>query len=109
MRRAFPLVFAACLLASVAPIWSTRHLSSVDLPQHLFLVRVLASLGDPASRYHETCVAAPKPTSVTFHYGVNWLASAVGLEAAMKLWLSLAVAGVPLAMLVLLRSLGRSR
>ncbi|MBI5549273.1 MAG: hypothetical protein HY901_35760 [Deltaproteobacteria bacterium] len=108
-RYAFPLVFGLCLLASVLPLWVVQHLPAVDLPQHLFLIHVLGHLDDPSLPYRDIYVARPGLTYLTFYYSVRGMASLVGVETAMKLWLTAVLAGIPLSLWALLGSLGRSR
>lgn len=108
MRRAFPFVFAICLAFTVAPLWAGGHLPAVDLPQHLFLVHVLRALGDPGSAYHEVFERGAGLTYLTFHYTAAALAGLVGEVAAVKLWLSLVLAAIPLSVMALLRAFGRS-
>ncbi|MGC4114352.1 MAG: hypothetical protein QM765_07005 [Myxococcales bacterium] len=108
-KHAFAIVFGLCLAVTVLPLWVARHLPSVDLPQHLFLIHVLSHLGDPSLPYHDLYVARPGLTYLTFYYSVRGMASVVGVETAMKLWLTLVLAGIPLSLMVLLRSLGRSK
>lgn len=107
-RHVFPIVFAACLCVSVLPLWVARHLPAVDLPQHLFLIHVLGHLADPSLPYSSTFIARPGLTYLTFYYSVRALASLVGVEAALKVGLTVVLAGIPLAMLSLLRALGKS-
>ncbi len=108
-KHAFPIVFGLCLAATVLPLWVAGHLPSVDLPQHLFLVHVLSHLDDPSLPYKDIYVARPGLTYLTFYYSVKALASAVGVETAMRLWLTLVLGSIPLSLLVLLRALGRSK
>jgi hypothetical protein len=108
MKRLFPWVFALCLAATVAPLWAASHLPAVDAPEHLFLTHVLRALGDPASPYQATYVRHLGLTYVTFYGFVAGLGALVGEEVALKLWLTLVLAGLPLAMLLLLRAFKRS-
>lgn len=108
LARLFPFAFAAALVATVAPLWSALHLPAVDAPQHLFLVHVLRALDDPQSPYHATYLSEPRLTYVGFYFGVKWLAALVGVENALRLWLTLVVAGIPLATLALLRTFRRN-
>jgi len=110
MRRyGFAIIFGSCLVLSLLPLWAARHLPAVDLPQHLFLIHVLGNLAAPSLPYHDVYLARPGLTYLTFYYSVRGMAALVGVEAAMKVWLTLVLAGIPLSLLVLLRALGRSR
>lgn len=108
-KHVFPFVFGSCLLVTVLPLWVARHLPSVDLPQHLFLIHVLSHLGDPSLPYQDLYVARPGLTYLTFYYSVKAMAGALGVETAMRLWLTAVLAGIPLSLLLLLRALGRSK
>ncbi|HEY3452226.1 MAG TPA: hypothetical protein VGK67_38130 [Myxococcales bacterium] len=108
-RHVFAITFGLCLVATVLPLWVARHLPSVDLPQHLFLIHVLSHLGDPSLPYKDIYVARPGLTYLTFYYSVRGMAAAVGVETAMRIWLTLVLAAIPLSLLVLLRALGRSK
>ncbi len=108
-RYLFPILFALCAIVTVLPLWVARHAPAVDIPQHLFLIHVLGNLGDPALPYSEIYVARPGLTYLTFYYTVRGLGAVVGLEVAMKLWLTLILVGTPASMLVLLRALGKSK
>lgn len=108
-RYIFAIVLALCTAASLLPLWVGAHLPAVDAPQHLFLIHVLGSLDDPSLPYHDHFVARPGLTYLTFYYTVRALAALVGVEVALKLWLTLVLGAIPLSLLVLLRALGRSR
>jgi hypothetical protein len=108
-RHAFALIFGSCLLATIMPLWVARHLPAVDLPQHLFLIHVLGNLSDASLPYQSIYLARPGLTYLTFYYAVRAMAAAVGVEAAMKIWLTAVLAGIPLSMWALLRAQGRSR
>lgn len=108
-RHLFPLVFGALLLVTLLPLWIAGHLPAVDAPQHLFLIHVLGNLGDPSLPYPDIYYARPGLTYLTFYYSVRAMAALVGVEVALKLWLTLVLAGIPLSLVVLLRALGRSR
>jgi len=108
-RHLFPILLGLCLLATILPLWVTGHLPAVDAPQHLFLIHVLGNLDDPSLPYAQIYEARPGLTYLTFYYSVRGVAALVGVETALKLWLTLVIAGIPLSLLALLRALGRSR
>lgn len=100
--------WAAALAAGVAPLWVARHLPLVDLPQHLHLVDVLRRAGDPATLYG--AVFAPRhgfTPYLGYYEAVRALAVAMPPWAANAAFLSVYVAGLPLAAAFLLRGLGR--
>jgi hypothetical protein len=102
--------FALALLVGATPLWSGRQLPMVDLPQHLHLISVLHRLDDPTTLYPRLFVARGELTPYLGYYhlvsGLNWL---LPLELANRLFLTLMVTGLPLAMAFLLRALGRPR
>lgn len=100
--------YGLALLAGVAPLWSGRHLPLVDLPQHLHLISVLHRLNDPTTLYPGVFAARGELTPYLGYYYLvsllNWL---VPLDMANRLFLTAYVAGVPLSMAFLLKSLKR--
>ncbi|HSP19396.1 MAG TPA: hypothetical protein VLQ79_07780 [Myxococcaceae bacterium] len=102
--------FTLALLVGVAPLFSARQLPMVDLPQHLHLISVLHRLDDPTTLYPRVFAARAGLTPyVGYYYPVSLLSWVVPLELANRLFLAAMVAGLPLAMAFLLRSLGRPR
>lgn len=102
--------FALALLAAVAPLWCARQLPMVDLPQHLHLISVLHRLEDPTTLYPQVFAArAELPPYLGYYHAVSLASWVVPLELANRLFLATMVAGLPLAMAFLLRSLGRPR
>lgn len=101
-------VAVVSVLAVVAPLWVGRHLPAVDVPQHLFLTHVLRALAHADSPYHATYTAGPRLTYVTFYGFVAAVSAWVGEESALRAWLTLQLAAIPLAMAALLRALRRS-
>lgn len=102
------LLYVAALAAGLVPLWVGEHLPMVDLPQHLHLISVLHRLNDPSTLYPRLFELRSHLTPyVGYYYAVhliNWL---FPLVIANKLFLSLYVAGMPLSVAFLLRSLGR--
>lgn len=107
-RFLLPATLVLAIAVSVAPLWVVRHLPAVDSPQHLFLVHVLRALKDPASPYHAVFEAGPRFTYATFYHGTAWLAAWFGEELALRLWLTLVMGLVPLAVLACLQAFGRT-
>jgi hypothetical protein len=101
-------LYAAALLLGVLPLWVARHLPMVDLPQHLHLISVLHRLDDPTTLYPQFFEARNTLTPYLGYYyavsALNWL---LPLELANRLFLSVYVAGLPLSLAFLLRSLDR--
>ncbi|HET9452563.1 MAG TPA: hypothetical protein VFO83_16855, partial [Aggregicoccus sp.] len=102
------LLYAAALLCGVLPLWVGAHLPMVDLPQHLHLISALHRLEDPTTLYPQLLQARGELTPYLGYYyvvsGLSWL---LPLELANRLFLSLYVAGLPLALAFLLRTLAR--
>jgi hypothetical protein len=96
------------LLAAVYPLWITRDLPMVDLPQHLYVLDVLHRLHDAATLYPQTFAFQFHFTPYLGYYAiVGLLHTVLPLEFANRLFLTATVAGLPLAAAFLLRSLGR--
>jgi hypothetical protein len=96
------------LACGVLPLWASQALPLVDLPQHLHLISVLHRLDDPSTLYPEIFARRPELTPYLGYYHLvsllNWL---VPLELANRLFLSAYVAGLPLSLAFLLRTLRR--
>lgn len=102
------LVWIAALLCGVAPLWASQALPLVDLPQHLHLISVLHRLDDPTTLYPEVFARRPELTPyLGYYYLVSALSSLLPLELANRVFLSAYVAGLPLSLAFLLRSLKR--
>ncbi|MGV3622562.1 MAG: hypothetical protein ACO1OB_17215 [Archangium sp.] len=102
------LVWLAALVCGVAPLWFTQALPLVDLPQHLHLISVLHRLDDASTLYPEFFARRPELTPYLGYYyavsALNWL---LPLELANRVFLSAYIAGLPLSLAFLLRSLKR--
>ena len=100
--------WALALLAAVSPLWLARELPLVDLPEHLDVLEALRRLHDPATLFPQYFAAQARLTPYLGYYAVvGALQRALPLELANRLFLSARVAGLPLAMAFLLRSLRR--
>ncbi|WP_342381010.1 hypothetical protein NVS55_15145 [Myxococcus stipitatus] len=101
-------IHIAALLLGALPLWVSRHLPMVDLPQHLYLISVLHRLDDPTTLYPQLFEARHALTPYLGYYylvsGLNWL---LPLEVANRVFLTAYVVGLPLSLGFLLRSLGR--
>lgn len=104
------IAYALGLVLGVAPLWAARQLPMVDLPQHLLLISALHRLGDPTTLYPAVFAARGELTPYLGYYHLvsllHWL---LPLELANRVFLTAVVAGLPLALAFLLRSLGRPR
>lgn len=109
-RHLFRIALVLCVVATSAPLWVGTHLPAVDAPQHLFLARVLRSLiaDGESSPFAAVFEWGPRFTYVTFYGGMTLLSSLFGEETALRLWMSLVLGAVPVAMAVFLRAFGRS-
>lgn len=102
------LVSCAALVLGAAPLWVTRQLPVVDLPQHLHLISVLHRLGDTTTLYPEIFQRRPELTPyLGYYYTVSLLHWLVPLELANRLFLTAYVVGLPLSLAALLKALGR--
>jgi hypothetical protein len=102
--------YALALLLGVLPLWVARQLPMVDLPQHLALISALHRLDDATTLYPTVFAARGELTPYLGYYHLvsllNWL---LPLELANRLFLTLLVAGLPLSVGFLLRTLQRPR
>lgn len=102
------IVWILALICGVAPLWATQAIPLVDLPQHLHLISVLHRLDDASTLFPEYFARRPELTPYLGYYYVvsllNWL---LPLELANRIFLSAVVAGLPLSLAFLLRSLNR--
>ena len=106
--RVFPWLFAACCGFGVVPIWLTTYPPMVDLPQHAAQVATWHRWGQggfPYSDYLFTNWLTPYLVANTLAY---LLSSILSVLTAFKVVVSLAVMGLPLATLALLRTSGGS-
>ncbi len=102
------LAWIAALLCGVAPLWATQALPLVDLPQHLHLISVLHRLDDASTLYPEVFARRPELTPyLGYYYAVSLLNWLLPLELANRVFLAAYVAGLPLSLAFLLRSLKR--
>ncbi|MDP1828620.1 MAG: hypothetical protein Q8L48_35465 [Archangium sp.] len=102
------LAWILALICGVAPLWATQALPLVDLPQHLHLISVLHRLDDASTLYPEIFARRPELTPyLGYYYAVSLLNWLMPLEVANRVFLSAYVAGLPLSLAFLLRSLKR--
>jgi hypothetical protein len=102
------IVWILALICGVAPLWAAQAIPLVDLPQHLHLISVLHRLDDASTLYPEIFARRPELTPYLGYYYVvsllNWL---LPLELANRVFLSAVIAGLPLSIAFLLKSLKR--
>ncbi|MBU8898303.1 hypothetical protein KRR26_22080 [Corallococcus sp. M34] len=107
-NRTDRLITVAALFLGALPLWVSRALPMVDLPQHLYLISVLHRLDDPTTLYPQLFAARHALTPYLGYYylvsALNWL---LPLELANRVFLTAYVVGLPLSLAFLLRSLGR--
>ena len=96
------------LICGVAPLWAATNLPLVDLPQHLHLISVLHRLDDASTIFPEFFARRPVLTPyLGYYYLVSALNYFFPIELANRLFLSAYVAGLPLSLAFLLKSLRR--
>lgn len=96
------------LLCGVAPLFATQALPLVDLPQHLHLISVLHRLDDASTLFPSVFERRVQLTPyLGYYYLVSWLSWLMPLELANRLFLAGYVAGLPLSLAFLLKSLKR--
>ncbi len=101
-------VVVVALCFGVAPLWASHALPLVDLPQHLHLISVLHRLDDASTLFPEFFARRPQLTPyLGYYYSVSLLNWLFPLELANRIFLSAYVAGLPLSLMFLLKSLKR--
>ena len=93
--RRFWAAFAACAAAALVPLWSVRYLPMADLPQHAAQVSIWLHLDDPVMGFEVHWFV---PYLVPYLVPLA-IARWVGIVVAMKVLVTLAVLGLPLATL----------
>ena len=102
------LPWFAALLVAAAPMWVTRDLPLVDLPQHSYVVQVLAHLHDPGTLYPHYFELRPGFSPYLGHYtAVGILSRVMSIDTANRVFLTAYVIALPLSLAFLLRGLGR--
>jgi hypothetical protein len=93
------IAFGICALASLVPLWSAKYLPMVDLPQHAALVSAWLHYDDPEMRFADQFEIHLFTPYVLTYLAAVWMARLVGVLAALKILVSVAVVGLPLAMM----------
>lgn len=97
------------LVVAVLPLWAARELPLVDLPQHSYVLAVLAHRDDPTTLYPRYFEARPGFRPYLGYYAVAGLFDRImPIDIANRLFPSIAVVAFPLAVGFLLRGLGRA-
>ena len=108
MRRpsSHQALFALCSILLVAPLWLVRYPPMIDLPQHAAQIYLLRHLDDPGAGYREV-FQVNWLTPYYFGYSIAWLLShAMSITNALRLEITVAQLGIPLALAALLRESG---
>lgn len=93
---------------AVVPLWVGRFLPLFDYPAHLIVPAAMLHASDPAARIFELYDHHIGLNPNSLHYAFTWaLARVLPLEVASKVFLSLAVAALPWAMVFALQTFGR--
>lgn len=101
-------VWILALICGVAPLWAAQVLPLVDLPQHLHLISALHRLSDHTTLYPEFFARRPELTPyLGYYYLVSLLNWFLPLELANRVFLAAYVAGLPLSIAFLLKTLKR--
>jgi len=106
--RTRPALWTLAILAGATPLWVSRRLPMVDLPQHLYVLEVLRRLHDPRTLFPQIFVFHPVWSPYVGYYAiVGALAWVLPVDVANRAFLTLMLAALPLSLAFLLRSLGR--
>jgi hypothetical protein len=104
----FAGLFAVAAVVCLIPIWIGRYVPLLDYPNLMSFSFVLSHLHDPKFNfepyYRTNLVPLPMWAQLSF---VVALGVPFGVEIAQKLFLSLAVAGLPFALAIYARGVGR--
>src|SRR3954471_18184815 len=109
-QRWFAVLFSTCLAAVLLPLAQSRVLPFQDYSGVVGLSGALAHLDDPAARIREFYDVDIGAYPCALYFGWVWLLGHIGLsvEVAYDLFLAIfAIAGPPLALLLLLRAFRR--
>ena len=107
-RRLERLAWPFALAVAVLPLWVTRDLPIVDLPQHSYAIAVLQHRDDAGTLVARTFEERPGFRPYIGHYAVvGVLARVMPIDLGNRIFLTACVLAFPLSMRFLLRSLGR--
>lgn len=109
-RAVKEVAFGLLVVAGLVPLWVGHYLPLQDWPQHLATLKILHDYGDPALGFQEPFAVDLARTQYLAVYAVaHCLAYLTGVQLALKIVLTAALAALPYAMRGLLRVLGRSQ
>jgi hypothetical protein len=97
--RRFWAAFAACAVAALVPIWSVRYLPMADLPQHAAQISIWLNLHDPAMGFADVFEVRWFVPYLLPYLVPLAVAKWIGILPALKVLVTLAVLGLPLATL----------
>jgi hypothetical protein len=102
------LVVLIAALVATAPAWIVEHPPLQDLPFHMATLRVIHDHGNAAYGFAETYRLSLLETEYLLYYVVgDILAFVMGVRAATIAMVCVYLAGMPIAMMALLRALGK--
>lgn len=104
-NRSLLLVALASALATI-PVWLPAFPPMTDLPQHAAQIATLREMGQPAFPYHRLFEINWFTPYLFGYLLVYALTGLLGIVAACKVVVSLAIAGIPIATAVLLLETG---
>lgn len=106
----FPFILSAALALNLLPVWGVDWPPLGDYGGHLELMDVMARHGSAETMYGDVYrLPAGLNTNVLSLYAARWLAPFVGTADVGRLLLSFYVVGLPLSLLLMARTFGRSR
>ncbi len=109
-ETSFRPVFLILVGLSILPLWVSRYLPMVDLPQHLALINIFHHLDDPDLPFGRFFDARPGFTPyLGYYWTLHLISYLVPLEIANRLFLTAYASGLAGATLALVRALGKSR
>src|SRR5262245_42252543 len=81
--------FAALWICALVPLWGSRYLPLLDLPNHLDAIAIWHRYYDRTWRYSDYYLLNLKPVPYWGYFlPVHWMAYLVPLEVANKIYLS---------------------
>jgi hypothetical protein len=109
-RRWTVLAWVVSLAAGLAPLFATRDLPIIDLPNHLAQAALWLHWDDPTWAVPDCYQLEVRPLPYTFYLGwLRWLGELMPLQAANKLWMAASLLGLVAATACLLGAFGRPR
>ena len=107
-RAARALLWLACFVAALAPLFAVVDLPLIDLPNHLAHANMWLHWDDPAWGFRECYTFELRPLPyVVYHGFLRLLGEVVSIAVANKIWMAISIVGLGAAMAYLLRALDR--